>query len=487
MRVRGDRTGCFALQGTRFRSQFVSVVSTHVSFSSYIHSLRRVFGFPICLRASGWIPILTSVGSAVLCAALLAGSGVAQVPDSAAVLYSSPHPAKEAAFGSAIALTGDRSGDGRSDVLVGAPNASVDGQSNAGRAYLLSGTDGRVLHRLVAPSPTVNARFGASVAGVGDVNGDGTNDLVVGAIGPERRGQAFVFNGSDGRLLHMIGSPAPEEGGLFARVIADFGDVDGDGAADVLFGAIGDGEDRAYLFSGETGRPIWTASSPTEGHDHFGRVEPVGDVTGDGQPDVVIGASTTTVGDRAEAGRAYVYDGSTGTHVRTFSPPASDEGHYGYVLSSVGDANEDGTPDIAIGAVRGREDGTRIYVYGGASGDVIHTLTPPNPSRDGYFGYSMAGIGPSISNGRSLLVLGTRVPASDTLRSGATYLFDPRSGQRIHTWTSELTGSANAFGASVDVAPGGTEDSTAVVVVGAPSAPVDGVEGAGRVYRFSVE
>jgi hypothetical protein len=152
-------------------------------------------------------------------------------------------------FGSAVAAVGDVNDDGIEDVIVG--DREVFGN---GRAHLFSGADGAPIHSFVSPNPITNGGFGASVSGVGDVDGDGVPDLAVGArreLGDTdvRSGRAYVFSGATGALLHELSSPFPEAGGLFGLV--GIGPANG-GEAYVVIGAQGEdgGEEqnagRAY-------------------------------------------------------------------------------------------------------------------------------------------------------------------------------------------------------------------------------------------------
>jgi hypothetical protein len=352
------------------------------------------------------------------------GSVLAQSEDPDGV-YEAPSPSEGAAFGSAIAAVGDVDGHGRADLVVGVPHANVEETPNAGRVYLLSGATGAVLRTVVPPRPQVNGVLGSAVAGIGDVTGDDVPDLLVGAVG----------------------------------------------------------EDRVYLFDGADGTLHWTQSARSEGHPHFGRVAAPGDVTGDGTPDVLVGASTATVDGRPEAGRAYLLDGRDGTLLRTLSQPAPDHGHFGYLVAGVGDVDGDGTPDAAVGATSGPEDGGTVYVYSGADGTVLHTVSPPAPATDGYFGYSAVGV--RRSDGPSGLLLGARVPVPDAEHAGRAHLFSPR-GRRLHTFAAPAAGPSAQFGSVVATVTDPGDSSQSAVLVGAPRASVEGMVGAGRVYRFAL-
>jgi len=243
---------------------------------------------------------LTNAGSAYLY------SGV-----NGSLLYRWDGGAFSDSFGFSVSGAGDVNGDGFADVIGASPGSQLD----AGSASVYSGADGSLLYRW-------NGRahfdfFGSSVSDAGDVNDDGFSDVIVGAYraspgGLDSAGSAYVYSGVDGSLLYQWDGVAL--GDALGFSVSGAGDVDGDGFDDLIVGAIyADpggvlAAGSAYLYSGVDGSLLhqWDGVGSL---DLFGdSVSNAGDVNGDGLPDVVVGVPGATPGGRYRAGSAYVYD-----------------------------------------------------------------------------------------------------------------------------------------------------------------------------------
>ena len=188
----------------------------------------------------------------------------------------------------------DVNGDGFSDLIVGAFGDSNNG-SNSGSVRVFSGVDGSVLYSFDGDS--AGDLFGFDVSGAGDVNGDGFADLVVGAFGDSNNGfdsgSARVFSGVDGSVLHNFdGDSAGDSLGIS---VSGAGDVNGDGFADLIVGA--PGADRngtnsgsARVFSGVDGSVLYTFDGDSAREQFGDPVSGAGDVNGDGFADLIVGA-----------------------------------------------------------------------------------------------------------------------------------------------------------------------------------------------------
>jgi hypothetical protein len=277
----------------------------------------------------------------------------------------SPNEEELGWFGESVSGVADVDGDGLGDLLVGAQYEDPGrGPVDAGRAYVFSGQTGALLHTLTSPNPEPGGFFGNAVAGVPDTDGDGRGDLLIGArneIGGQQTGEtgrAYLFSGATGTLRHDLTSPDWEPR-KFGDTVSGVPDADGDGRGDLLVGAPWEAPPRVYLFSGASGTLRQTLTSLTSGYNAFGTsIAGVPDVTGDGRGDLLIGASLARLHNSpasaaymTDAGRAFVYDGATGALVQILhSPNAEVAGQFGQGVAGVGDVSGDGRGDLLIGA-----------------------------------------------------------------------------------------------------------------------------------------
>jgi hypothetical protein len=208
------------------------------------------------------------------------------------------------------------------------------------------------------------AQAGAAAAGAGDVDGDGYDDVIVGAPKYEaevyRGGAAFVFHGARGGLETTPSWVASGEaqGNGFGTAVAPAGDVNCDGYADVIVGApyYGQNHGKVYLYygspSGLSAVPDWSYTGPQRDIWLGWSVATAGDVDGDGCADVLIGAKYYSEG-QSQEGAAFLFYGSPGglAAAPDWTGQINQAGaQFGYALAGAGDINRDGYADVLAGA-----------------------------------------------------------------------------------------------------------------------------------------
>jgi hypothetical protein len=283
------------------------------------------------------------------------------------------------AFGSTVA-TGDLDGDNIDDVVIGAYSWDGPAGNDQGYVQAYSGASGALLFRLQGVKLTDT--FGASVA-VRDLDGDGKGELLVGAPFADKRGTnnnngyVKLFDGAT--LDELFRWDGPEAYDEMGRSVA-FGDVNGDGQADIILGA-GSGNRTDY------GGYVWVMSglafgqrlfSFTDGKAHvkpeqnFGFAVAAGDVNGDGKDDVIVGAYRGQTGLlRTDPATGYirVFSGATGARLYQVNSDFNGE-QFGRAVA-VADLTGDGLADI-VGGARWGATGGHVLVIDGPTGTVIH-------------------------------------------------------------------------------------------------------------------
>lgn len=276
-------------------------------------------------------------------------------------------------FGISVASAGDVNNDGISDIIIGAAWNDAGGL-NAGRAYVFSGSNGDTL--FVFTGEAAWNHFGGQFASAGDVNNDGYSDLIVGAssnnITVNDTGRVYVFSGLDGDTLFIFRRESHLDS--FGSAVASAGDVNNDGFADIIMGApfeggrsVGNG--RAYVFSGLNGDTLYVFSGEIAGSDFGLVVASAGDVNIDGYDDFIISAPALLEVNHI-AGNVYVFSGLNDDTLHIFNGTLSGN-RFGWSVASAGDVNNDGYPDIIVGASAGAG---RAYVFSGLNGDTLNVF-----------------------------------------------------------------------------------------------------------------
>lgn len=393
-----------------------------------------------------------------------------------------------ARFGLAVASTGDLNGDGYCDVIVGAPYFD-NGNTNEGRAYVYLGTAGGIslTSSWNSESNQTNAEYGRTVGSAGDVNGDGYCDVLIAAPyfdnGQLNEGRSMLYSGS---ITGLGATPAwtMESDQVDAQLglsLGTAGDVNGDGYSDVIIGIpLWDNgqtdEGRAVVhFGSSTGLSAtfnWSAESDQAGAQFGLSVATAGDVYTDGYSDVVIGAPFYD-GGQTDEGRVCVYYGTPSGPAPfiTWSAESDHAGaQFGISVSTAGDVNGDGKPDLIIGA--NLYDGPEInegraFVYHGSGSGLPATpnWTAENNSANSQFGYNVSNAGDVNGDGYGDVLISAHL-----LGNGRThnYLGSATGLNTVPAWTSIGSQVGEQHGTSSSGAGDVDGDGYGDVIVGSP-------------------
>ncbi len=415
---------------------------------------------------------------------------------------------QDALLGFSVACAGDVNGDGFSDVIVGAIGYQNAMASNTtGAALVFHGSAAAGLIYSVTLWANTSANMGFSVAGAGDVNGDGYSDVVVGANKfREDDGAAFVFHGSS---LGVSASAAATltlvdaDAGV-GNSVACAGDVNGDNFSDVIVGAsnYSNGQNKegaALVFHGSLPGVKTETAAVIEGDQANANmgfsVASAGDVNGDGYSDIVTGAYTYDNGN-ADEGAAFVFHGSASSSSTTFKITKEmnqADASFGYSVSSAGDVNGDGFSDVIVGAPyfdQGEEnEGAAFVFHGSISGLLFPGGSIDGGQKDANMGYSVSCAGDMNGDGYSDVIIGAVGYDNGKAKEGAAFVLKGSSNGVSFGWWQLILDADQAdaaYGNSVAGAGDVNGDGYGDVIVGALLYDNDQVdEGAAFVYHGS--
>jgi len=353
--------------------------------------------------------------------------------------------------------------------------------------------------------------FGYSLA-AGDLNGDGYADIVVGVPFYEEagsppitnQGRVYVYDGSGGCLMATLTYPGAARAVKFGWSVA-IGDFDGDGSKDIIVGAPYDdgsgtsGEGKVYVFWGSTNFTTYLAiDKPVPGQDdaHFGYAVAAGSTDGDAADELIVGAPDEDVGGFANRGKGYHFKYSGGGAVSTDLSPAVNQADMWYGFSvAMGDlmAHGGGQKDPIFGAP-GYNNGIlneagRVYWWNMSGVPSTTAIDHPFPEGVAHFGWAVvagdvveAG-GPP--DGNVELIVGT--PHADIVSGktniGIVYVLDKTGSVKYAFVSPNWAVDRGEFGSSLalgDIDGDGFLD----IIVGAPGEQVGAVNDSGRIYAF---
>lgn len=401
-------------------------------------------------------------------------------------------------FGWDVAGAGDVNGDGFRDLVVGAPTEdSVD--DFAGRAYLFLGPltgdlDADEADATFSPE-AFGDNLGIRVAGGFDANGDGFDDLLLGARGNDangiQSGRAYLFLGPLSGSHHVLSADAIISGEPFDELGHDVAaaDLNDDGIDDLIVAApLAPGSaafaGQVHVFFGPVSGSLTTADADATilgrfGEEHLGTSIATGDIDGDQIEDLALGAPRFPLGE-TNPGLVYVFLGPLAGTINAGSADVilegdSDNDNFGVALSA-GDVNADGLHDLLIGADQLFATGEgRAHLFLGPILPVLGVTVPDalliGEANDNLFGSAVAIVPDATGDGRDDLLIGAWNNASGGGRSGRAYFFNgPVSGTISATDADRFVTGVSGDGVGLSVAGLGdvNDDGVSDFAVGAP-------------------
>ncbi len=324
------------------------------------------------------------------------------------------------AMGSSLTTVSDQDGDGLRDVVVGVRNASPGGVSNAGSVYILSSATGELIRQINGTNTFFG--LGAAVEHIEDLDGDGKEDLVIGAkYGSDFFGAFELYSSATGTLIREV------KGSL---IFSNFGSS----------------------------------------------ISVIADQDADGIQDVLVGASDATGG-----GAAYIYSSASGTLLRQWNSPSASIS-FGFKVVAITDRDDDGKEDVAISAPYINTSAGSVYIYSSATGALLDQIDGSTPQVA--FGLSLTTMEDLDGDGEKELVIGSPIDYSGSeVNTGIISIFSSSTGSVLRSF--EGVRNHDALGTSVSTIPDQDGDGIEDLLLGAECSDANGQVCSGEVFIFS--
>ncbi|PWV56881.1 FG-GAP-like repeat-containing protein [Chitinophaga sp. S165] len=415
----------------------------------------------------------------------------------------------EALLGWSVSGAGDLNNDGYDDVIVGVPRYK-NGQEEEGAAFIYYSSSNGINPNVytILESNIEHAQFGYTVVAAGDINGDGSPDIVIGAPQYDQaplsgfRGRFYVYKGTPVGLTTTPSEiiDGSTDNAFLGEVLSAAGDVNGDGYDDIIAGeyyAINQYGDPGivWIYYGSPFGLNGMAPTMLEGSVHngtFGRsASGAGDVNGDGYDDIILG-SIHALGPLPFQGNVQIYYGSI--YGIDMNPNVVLNGHtenFGYKVASAGDINHDGFDDVLVSAPRFfLPFGDTVFVYHGSGNgvDAIPEAALPSPQDNVGYGASIAGAGDLNADGFADIVIGSWLESNGQSMEGTAYVHYGRAiGLNPIPGATIQSNQVNAnLGTGVACAGDVNHDGFDDLIVGAPNYAVPAAqvrEGGAFIYH----
>ncbi len=329
--------------------------------------------------------------------------------------------------------------------------------------------------QVFAAAPAPSGPYPHQAAYLGDLDGDGVNDLGLGDSESTGGGLLRVISGRTGTVLWYALAAQPLD--RLGASVATLGDLDGDGVDDLGVGAPQDpligigGTGYVRVYSGATGLPLGQLQGQNPG-DRFGwDLLSLGDCNGDGVPDFAVSAPQTTVLQSPALGYVQVFSGSDLSLIATLSGQPQDR-DFGFAIAAPGDLDGDGLPEIAIGAPGGNLGQGVLRVISGKTMTELWNLPGAMPLD--FLGQSVAIAGDWDQDGCLDIAVGVPGFSGTMLGQGRTMVLSGASGNTLLTFTGTQTGEAYGRGLAGDADFNGDGISDLVIASARPGVSFPG-------------